>query len=185
MIAGRRVSLRPVEDGDFEAIRDWQNDPDVWWWQDYESSFSLADIAESEERARKEGHPFIIEVEGRPIGRIGLNNFRRRDRICSLYVFIGESDFRGKGYGVDAMTTLLAYAFDRLDLHQVEVWCLASDERDIRVFEKVGFEREATLRDRSWKDGQWHDRVVMSVQSEAFVAAQVATQREERDQHAP
>ena len=170
MIAGRRVSLRPVEESDLETIRDWQNDPEVWWWQDYEKVFSVADIAEIESRGRSEGHPFVVEVDGVAIGRIGLNNFRRRDRICSLYVFIGDPDYRGQGYGVDAMSTLLAYAFDRFDLHQVELWCLAANSGAIRAFEKVGFEREATLRDRSWKDGTWHDRVIMSVRRNGLVA---------------
>jgi RimJ/RimL family protein N-acetyltransferase len=170
MIRGRRVSLRPVEESDFEAIRDWQNDLEVWWWQDYEKTFSIADIAEIEERARGEGHPFVIEVDGVAIGRIGLNNFRRRDRICSLYVFIGDPGYRGQGYGGDAMSTLLAYAFDRLDLHQVELWCLASNAGAIRAYEKVGFRHDATLRDRSWKDGAWHDRVIMSVQRNGLVA---------------
>ena len=50
------------------ADRDWQNDPEVWWLMDYEGPFSLADIAESEERARKEGHPYVIEVDGTPVG---------------------------------------------------------------------------------------------------------------------
>lgn len=170
MIRGRRVSLRPVEERDFEAIRDWQNEPEVWWWQDYEKAFSISDIAEIEARARSEGHPFVIEVEGSAIGRIGLNNFRRRDRICSLYVFIGDPAYRGQGYGVDAMSTLLSYAFDRLDLHQVELWCLAENAGAIRAYEKVGFEHEATLRDRSWKDGAWHDRVIMSVRRDGLVA---------------
>ena len=171
MIRGRRAALRPVEERDYEAIRDWQNDPEVWWWQDYERSFSLADIAECEERARHEGHSFVIEVDGRAIGCIGLNSFRRRDRICSLYVFIGDREYWGKGYGVEAISTLLSYAFDHFDLHRVELWCLASNERAIRAYQKAGFVREATLPERSWKDGKWHDRVVMSVQRNGFKEA--------------
>ena len=97
MIRGDRVTLRPVEERDYPLIHAWQNDPEVWWLMDYESPFSLADIAESEKRATEEGFPFIIEAEGRPIGRIGINNVRRRDRICALYVFIGERSAWGRG----------------------------------------------------------------------------------------
>ena len=84
MIHGTRVVLRPVEERDHALIHAWQNDPEVWWLMDYEGPFSMQDIAESEQRAREEGHPYVIEVDGTPIGRIGLNGFRRRDRICSL-----------------------------------------------------------------------------------------------------
>jgi RimJ/RimL family protein N-acetyltransferase len=99
MIEGERVTLRPVEEPDHPLIQAWQNDPEVWWLMDYEAPFSLADIAESEKRATGEGFPFIIEAEGRPIGRIGINNIRRRDRICALYVFIGDRAAWGKGSG--------------------------------------------------------------------------------------
>lgn len=168
MITGRHVALRPVEESDYSDIRRWQNNAEVWWWEDYKSPFSLQDIVDIETDAREEGHAFLVTVDGRGVGRIGLNRFRRRDRICSLYVLIGEPEFWSKGYGTDAIMTLLAYAFDRLDLHQVELWCLASNERALRVYEKCGFVREALLRDRSYKDGEWHGRVVMSVQRNEF-----------------
>ena len=171
MIRGERVTLRPVEEGDYPLIHAWQNDPEVWFWMDYEQPFSLEDIADSEARARAEGHALIIEAEGRPIGRIGLNQFRRRDRICSLYVFIGERTAWGKGYGRDAIMALLAWAFDRFDLYQVELWSLAPNERAIATYEQCGFARDATLRQRSFKDGEWVDRVVMSVQREEFEKA--------------
>jgi RimJ/RimL family protein N-acetyltransferase len=171
MIRGERVTLRPVEESDYPLIHAWQNDPDVWWWMDYEQPFSLEDIAESEQRAREEGHPFVIEAEGRPIGRIGLNQFRRRDRICSLYVFVGDRTVEGKGYGREAIVTLLDHAFDRLDLHQVELWALAPNTRAITAYARCGFQQDAVLRDRSFKDGEFVDRVVMSVTREEFEKA--------------
>lgn len=168
MIAGRRVTLRPVEERDYPLIHAWQNDPDVWWRMDYERPFSLQDIADDAESSRKEGFPFVIEAEGRPIGRIGLNQFRGRDRICSLYLFVGDRRAWGKGYAKDAVTTLLRYAFERWDLHQVELWALAVNEPAIRVYEACGFVPDARLRARSFKDGAWVDRIVMSVRREEF-----------------
>ena len=180
MIRGERVTLRPVEERDYPLIHAWQNDPEVWWLMDYESPFSLADIAESEKRATEEGFPFIIESEGRPIGRIGINNVRRRDRICALYVFIGERSAWGKGLGTDAIDTLLSYAFSRFDLHQVELWSLADNERALRAYAHSGFREEARLAERSWKDGRWVDRVLMSVTREDFDAARMAREQHER-----
>jgi RimJ/RimL family protein N-acetyltransferase len=171
MIAGRRVSLRPVEERDYPLIHAWQNDPDVWWRMDYERPFSLDDIADDAEASRREGIPFVIEAEGRPIGRIGLNQFRTRDRICSLYLFVGDRRAWGKGYAKDAVAALLRYAFDRWDLYQVELWALAVNEPAIRVYEACGFVPDARLRARSFKDGGWVDRLVMSVRREEFEAA--------------
>jgi RimJ/RimL family protein N-acetyltransferase len=135
---------------------------------DYDRPFSLDDVRESEEHARREGFPFVITVDGRPVGRIGLNQFRRRDRICSLYLYIGEPAFWGRGYASDAVMALLAHAFDRLDLHQVQLWTLSPNNRVIRVYERCGFQLEATLRERSFKDGKFVDHAVMSVNRDEF-----------------
>ena len=171
MIAGKRVVLRPLEEDDFPLVLRWHNHPDVWWYMDYERPFSYEDIVDDVERSRREGHALVICVGGRPIGRIGLNQLHRRDRICSMYLFIGEPAFWGQGYARDAVMALLSYAFDRLDLHLVQLWTLAANNRVVRVYERCGFVREAELRERSWKDGRWFDHVVMSVNRDEFAKA--------------
>jgi len=168
MIKGQRVILRRVEQTDHPFIQRWQNDPFVFRWMDYTRSFSIEDIHESEHRATLEGHPFVIEADGRPIGRIGLNNFRPRDRMASLYLFIGDDDARGKGYGRDALMALLVYAFDTLNQRQVELWTLADNERAIHLYKACGFVEDGRLRDRSWIDGHYIDHLVMSVTAEEF-----------------
>ena len=168
MIKGREVLLRPVEESDYPLIHRWMNHPEVWRNMDYELPVSLVDVKEDIERSRKEGHPFTILVGERPIGRIGLNQFRRRDRICSFYLYIGEPDYWGRGHAHDATMTLLAYAFDRWDLNQVELWSLADNDKAIGMYERCGFVQEGRLRDRSFKEGHWVDHVVMSVNREEF-----------------
>lgn len=168
VIRGKHVLLRPVEEGDAELIHGWMNHPEIWRSMDYERPVSAADVRDDIERSRTEGYPFIIAVEERPIGRIGLNQFRRRDRICSLYMYIGEPAFWGKGYARDAVMALMGFAFDRWDLHQIELWTLGDNNRALATFKRAGFEVEARLRDRSWKDGRWVDRVVMSVTAKEF-----------------
>jgi RimJ/RimL family protein N-acetyltransferase len=174
VIPGRKVTLRPTEERDYPLIHQWMNHPEVWRYMDYELPSSLADIREDLERSRQEGYPFTISVGDRPIGRIGLNQFHRRDRICALYMFIGEPAFWGRGYAEDAVMTLLGYAFDRFDLHQVQLWTLADNNRAIHMYGRCGFVEEARLRDRSFKEGRWVDHVAMSVTREEFGATQAA-----------
>ena len=168
MITGRTVGLRPVEEADAPLIHRWMNHPEVWHYMDYERPVSLADVREDIARSRSEGHPFTIVVGDRPIGRIGLNQFRRRDRICAFYLFIGEPAFWGQGYAQDAAMALLRYAFDRWDLNLVELWALGDNDRAIAMYRRCGFVEEARLRQRSWKDGRWVDRVPMSVSRQEF-----------------
>ena len=171
MIRGRRVQLRPVEEDDVPLILRWQNSPAVWWDMDYERPSSVEDLREELATARQDGHPFLITVDGRQIGRVGLDGFRRRDRICSLYLYVGEPAFRGQEHELDAVMTLLGYAFSRLDLHQVELRTLATNHLVLEASGRCGFVREATLRQRSFQDGEWVDHVVMSVNRDEFAEA--------------
>lgn len=180
MILGDQVLLRPVEESDHPLIQRWQNEPEVWFWMGYERPFSLQDIADSEARAREEGQPFIIEADGHPIGRIGLNAFRPGDRRCSLYVFIGDPAAWGNGYGRDAILTMLGHAFDRSDLHLVQLWSLAGNDRAIATYEACGFVQDAILRQRSFRDGRWFDHIVMSVTRAEFEAARTRLDLGER-----
>ena len=98
-----QVLLRPVEEHDHPLILAWQNDPEDWWvdddwWMDDERTFTLEDVRESEARAKVERPPVPRSscTAGRPVGRIGLDRFRERDQVCSLYVFIGEHGAWGR-----------------------------------------------------------------------------------------
>lgn len=171
-LEGERVVLRPVEETDHALILRWQNDPEVAWWMDYEQTFTLEDIHESEARAAVEGHPFLIETGERPIGRIGLNGFSERDQTCSLYVFIGERDVWSMGYGSEAIRVLLDWGLDAFDLYLVQLWSLATNARAIHAYEKVGFRIDGVLRERSLKsDGRRYDRTYMSITRSEFDAA--------------
>ena len=41
MLTGKHVQLRRVDPDDYPAIQAWQNDPEVFYWMDYERAFSL------------------------------------------------------------------------------------------------------------------------------------------------
>lgn len=160
---GKKVALRPVEPADYPLLHGWQNDPEVAHWMDYRTPFSLRDIEDDQERARQEGRPFIIEFEGRPVGKCGLNQFRWESRVCALYIYIGEKGVWGQGLGRDAVLALLIVAFEELGMERVELTLLAENRRAQRVYESCGFILEGTLRGRSYRGGAWHDTAVMSV----------------------
>ncbi|MBI3648006.1 MAG: GNAT family N-acetyltransferase, partial [Actinobacteria bacterium] len=90
---------------------------------------------------------------------------------CSLCVLIGDRSHWGMGHGTDAVMTLLEHAFERYDLARVELWTLEQNERAIRAFSRCGFEVDARLPERSFKDGSFHDRLVMSVTRQRFSVA--------------
>jgi RimJ/RimL family protein N-acetyltransferase len=171
MIPGERVSLRRVEPADYPLIQAWQNDPEIFRWMDYDRVFSLDDIRRSEEHGAAEGHPFIIEADGKAIGRIGLFGIKSRTQHGNLYIFIGDRTVWGKGYARDALMLLLQYAFDTLNLRLVQLWTLADNDRAIRLYKTLGFVEEGRLRDRAYHDGHLSDSLIMSVTRDEFERA--------------
>lgn len=170
MIKGSLTTIRPVKDEDFPLFHRWMNDPDVSWWMDYEKPFTVKEIEEDIEKARREGLAFTIEFEKKPIGRIGLNRFRQQARIASTYLFIGESSARGKGLATDAMTALLGFAFDERNLRMVDLMVLAENDAAIKTYKACGFREDGKLRERSWKNDRWMDHLWMSITSDEFRA---------------
>ena len=171
MIRGRNVTLRPVEERDHVLIHAWRTDPRAWRSTDDLVPPSLKDVVEGEERARSDGDkPFVIEVEDRPVGRVALEGFRGRDRRCAITTLAPDPDAWTAGHARDAIAALVGFAFERNDLHQIEARALATDEGAIAAYEACGFVREATLRDRTFKDGAWIDHVVMTVRRDSFAA---------------
>lgn len=139
---GKKVVLRPVGEDDHLLLRRWQNDPDIARWMDYRTPFALADVAEDQAEAAREGHAFVIELDGAPIGKGGLNRFRRapgRGSVCGLYVYIGEKGLWGSGLGTDAVMALCRAAFDRYGVDEVELSLVEGNDRARRVYEACGF----------------------------------------------
>lgn len=97
------------------------------------------------------------------IGNCGLFNLDRKNRSAEFGIVIGEKDYWGRGYGTDAIRPLLRFAFDELNLHRVELRVYDFNERGVRAYEKLGFTHEGRRRDALWREGAYHDVIVMSL----------------------
>ena len=75
-----------------------------------------------------------------------------------------EKEYRGQGYGTEALKLALDYAFNELGLALLGLTVFPSNERAIRAYEKVGFKRKEVL-EKSWlmPDGEYADMLLMEV----------------------
>jgi len=60
--------------------------------------------------------------------------------------FVLHPDFWGQGLATEAAAALMAWGFDRLNLERIWATCDTRNEASVRVLEKIGMVREATLR---------------------------------------
>lgn len=114
----------------------------------------------------------IIETidEGKPIGTIQLYDFNEVDQSCKLGIRIGDRDYWGKGYGEDAIKTLLRYAFYELDIFRVSLKLYEYNERASRCYLKCGFKYEGRTRKSAFIDGKFYDEIIMGVLKSEFIS---------------
>jgi ribosomal-protein-alanine N-acetyltransferase len=180
MIKGDKVRLRPIGTDDLALLRKWASDPELMrFWANpspivTERQFE-DDLAGRFARFDLAGYFIIDDEAGNPVGRIEFERLSETERSIEVMILIGEASARGKGYGTDAMVTMLRYLFHQRDLHRVWLTVLAWNEAAIRTYESVGFIREGTLRADLYFDGEVHDQVVMSMLRPEFEAKWAST----------
>ncbi|KAK8034214.1 GNAT family acetyltransferase [Apiospora rasikravindrae] len=65
----------------------------------------------------------------------------------------------GRGYGGEAVEWALGYAFRMANLHRVTLNAFSYNARALRLYGRLGFVREARLREDVWFNGGWHDSI--------------------------
>jgi [ribosomal protein S5]-alanine N-acetyltransferase len=94
-------------------------------------------------------------------GAVGLHITRAHDR-GEIGYWIGEP-YWGQGVATEAVTAILAFAFDTLGLHRVQASHLPRNPASGRVMQKVGMQREGLQRGRYRKGDVYEDVVEYAV----------------------
>ena len=104
-----------------------------------------------------EGYSYIISVDDTYIGTCALMNVNQRNRHAELAIVIGEKDYWSKGYGTQIMTQLLEWGFEGLNLRKLYLHVFSFNSRAIKLYEKMGFKKEGTLKEMLYRNGEYHD----------------------------
>ena len=169
MLEGKMVRLRALEAGDVERAYGWVNDREVTQYLMLRYPMSRAQeekyLTESSAHANGFGDVRLaIETkEGVHIGMCGLHRARPEDRGAELGIMIGDKSFWSNGYGTDTVQTLLAFAFEQINMHKVALGVFEFNERAIACYRKCGFVDEGRFREEYFQDNRYWDVVRMSI----------------------
>jgi len=177
MLEGNLVRLRAPEIGDAERGYHWINDPEVARFLDVRYPISMVTERQLYEeryiRPQPDAVYFAIETkDGVHIGTVSLRRIDREDGTAEMGIVIGEKDSWDKGYGTNAVATLLDFAFNQMNLHRVWLTIWEFNKRAIACFKKCGFKEEGVLRQHHYGDGRYWDAIMMGVLREDFVRPQ-------------
>ena len=174
MILGQTVRLRAIERDDLPTFVRWFNDPEVRRYLLMYMPMSLAEEEKwfEEQLQKRDSRIFAIEaIDGdQPvhIGNIGIHDIDWKNRMTEVGIAIGEKDYWGRGYGSDALKTLLHFAFQEMNLHRVQLRVHDYNARAIRCYEKCGFQHEGRQRQALFRDGEYHDVLLMGILADEF-----------------
>ena len=171
---GKNIYLRPVLKEDLPKLTIWINDPEVTMFL----KASLPMTPEDEEGWYKKLSQkndteirlsIVLKETDEFIGIIALHKINRQNGTATSGSFIGRKDFWGKGYGTEASTLLLEYAFNTLNLRKINSSVLTYNVRSKRRLEKCGYKEEGVRKAQIYRLGQYHDEILMAVFREDFL----------------
>lgn len=171
MLNGERVTLRALRRSDTEILHGYWSDlgmatrasnrpPRTYTVEATQAMFD--GFAKQEDMVR-----FVIEVDDEVVGDCSLHDIDTHNRTCDVGISIGRPHW-SKGYGQEALRLLVDFAFRHHNMHRVALEALADDPRAVGCYRKVGFVEEGRLRQRDWRDGEYHDVLIMGILDEEW-----------------
>jgi RimJ/RimL family protein N-acetyltransferase len=167
MIAGEHVILRALEREDIERCYRWMNDPNIV--RTLKSRYPIAFTNEAEwlESAM---HPSVTErhfaIERKDdrshIGNASIQDIDWVSRVAGFGLFIGEPSAWNRGFGTDAIRTLVRFAFDEMNLVKLRIHVFDYNEKAKHLLLGHGFVQEGKLARDFYREGTYHDIVILS-----------------------
>lgn len=147
LLEGRIIRLRPLMETDLPILKAWDEDPVIIAMM----GPKFATLPAEEWLSGVQSHHnclawAVLNPAGELVGELELDQVDWRARSAELRICIGDQVNRNRGYGTDALQTALRLAFTELTLNQIYLRVFVSNTRAIRVYQRLGFRREALLR---------------------------------------
>ncbi|MFF0271186.1 GNAT family N-acetyltransferase [Kribbella sp. NPDC004536] len=165
-LTGDLVILRPLDEGDYDALAAAMDDPDVARLTGSHGEIT-EEVAREWMRTRKDQTDrldlaIVDKASGLVVGEAVLNEWDPDNHCCNFRILIGPSG-QGRGLGTEATRLIVGYGIETLGLHRISLGVHAFNPRAKRAYEKAGFKEEGVLRDALLWDGEWVDTILMAV----------------------
>jgi len=169
-LQGERVVLREPRDLDVEDRLHHPIDPEEEdgygssWRREWDGRryHTREDLAAAGSPPDPGTYTWAVEHDGHCIGSAGLRV--DPDQHCATYtVGLFVAALRGRGLGREVTRLVLAWAFDVLGAHRVQLEVLASNSRAINCYLACGFRQEGVRREAELYPDGWKDFIMMGL----------------------
>lgn len=142
---GKEIYIGNLERNDFEII-----------WDEYEYDYEAAYERVNYSLSKDKGLEFYQEIQAqqgetslymgifnkKPLGYIALKDIDKINRSASIELVIGKLANRNKGYGREALSLMVDYAFTYLGLERLTIDILENNKPLKNITEKQEFKLE-------------------------------------------
>lgn len=146
LLMGSITMLRPINRSDLPILQVWDEDPEIIALMGRRFADQSVDEWFKSIRSGQKCRAWGIEThDGVLIGELELAHLNWRMGTTELRICIGNKAYWSRGYGTDALQTILRLAFAGMELRQVYLRVFVSNTRAVHLYERTGFRREAVL----------------------------------------
>jgi len=104
----------------------------------------------------------IVKSSGECVGQVAYFWVDTENHFGELEYCVGRA-FRRQGYCTEAVRAIMAYGFEQIHFHKIQICHKAGNEPSRGVILKCGLTYEGTLRDFFFMDGAYVDRLYYSM----------------------
>lgn len=175
--------LRAFDESDFpfylETARDMRNqlymNDDIPFPPTFKQAQSLLEQFD----ASKGEYIFVVEdlATRSFIGTVGVFQTNWLSRSTTIGISL-HSDWQSQGFGTEIMHTLLQFVFEQMNIRKVKLNVMDFNHRAIRLYEKLGFEVEGTLKQEVFRNNSYHDVIIMALFKEKYTFEELGTTQE-------
>jgi RimJ/RimL family protein N-acetyltransferase len=175
-LRGSRVLLRTLERADLPRYQELFSEPEIGL---HYGGLGVPESLARLQRRYDAGEfdttdrflQLVIETDGTLIGAMVLRNQENLpSRSATFGILIGDPAYLDRGYGTEASTLLLDYAFAVLGYHKINLDFFEYNARAQAMYEKLGFVLEGRRRENHWSRGRFWDEILMGVTAEQWWA---------------
>ena len=160
----QHVEIRRSEPDDYQAIQEIHSQPKAIWGT-LQVPFPSAETW----RKRLAEHPeslfgLVACVDEKVVGSLGLSvvtHSPRRRHVGELGMAVHD-EWHGRGIGLALLKAAIDLADRWINLTRLELTVYTDNVPAIKLYEKLGFEIEGTLRQYAFRDGAFADAYSMA-----------------------
>lgn len=158
-----RLILKPLELDDLKVVQSWINNEDISFFNGSRLPVSMYEQKIWYERIINDANSkrLIIYNDENSVGLVSLHHIDFRNRKCEVGIYL-HPDFQNNGFARESLNMVIQFAFCELNIRKIIAKIISFNVNSIKLFEKLGFKQEATLREEIFSNGKYFDLYVYS-----------------------